>query len=202
MGVCRVFIVLLAALIVAACAADDAGGGSPDGTPDGPSNEFGDGEIVTLAKVEGWRDNFENEHGFPYIVLEIAETRDHIDAAWSANVPNDLAEAASPADGPGIYVAREAVDWDTYALVVFSSGESGTCPEMLTRLELHDDRIDVDVEHVGGPYEACTDDFRPYRQLFALPVDQLPEQLPVDRIDVPSRNLTDVEGRAISWGSD
>lgn len=169
----------------------------------GPSGGTGSGDddegIVVLAKVEGWRDGLQEVAGHPYMLVEVVSDRPTAQRAWADNVPQALPQADGPPAGPGVYGSLADVDLHQQLVAVVSSGESGTCPTWVEGLSTTDSRLAVQLATVGD--QACTDDFRPYRLVLAVDRDLLPtaEDLPVERVDVPSHNLTDVEGRVVAY---
>ena len=169
--------------------------------PDAASTPAADDGVVVLAKAAGWRDGLQEAAAHPYILMEVATSADSAEQAWADNVPTTLTEAdGDPAD-PGVYETLEAVDLDRQAVVVFSSGESGTCPAWVRSLSTTGGRVEVVLASTAGEGQACTDDFRPYRLVLAVDLDRLPspDELPVDAIDVPSENLAGVDGRVATY---
>jgi hypothetical protein len=60
-------------------------------------------------------------------------------------------------------------------LVLWYSGQSGTCPSYLHRLRITAlGDVDVDVETDDADLRACSADYNPYRQLVVVPEDALP----------------------------
>lgn len=178
--------VFVAILFVTACGGDD--GIARDG----------DSAVTVLARADGWRDDVQQIAGF--MLIEIAADEDTAARAWDENVPDSLPAAEGDPVGPGVYGVLENVDFTRQALVVVSSGGSSSCPPWVRDLATFEDRVEVTLARDDGA-TACTDDFHPYRLLLA--VDRLrlpgPEALPVERIDVPSDHLTDVEGRVVVY---
>lgn len=174
-------------------------GGCGEAMGPGGSDAPGNGEVTVLAKAGGWRDGLQETAGHPYLWIEVAADPTTARQAWEDNVPTGLPEGDGRPAEPGIYVPFEDVDLDTHALVVVSSGESGTCPVWVEDLRFLDDRVEVDLDTAGG--EACTDDFNPYRLVLAVDRDRLPstDDLPFTTIDVPSENLVDVEGQMVRY---
>jgi hypothetical protein len=86
------------------------------------------------------------------------------------------------------------VDWDRQALVLWRSGESGSCPETLVDVDVVDGAVRVATERDTGPNMACTDDYNPYRMVAAVDRDRLPDAdaLPADLDGVP-------DGQARAW---
>lgn len=186
-------IIVAVALVGAACGGEGVAGSGGD-----------EGGVVVLAKAEGWRDGLQESAGHPYALVEIAADAETAARAWDDNVAESLPEADGEPSEPGVYHALETVDFDRQAVVVFSSGESGSCPAWVGELSTGDGRVDVGLRSTAGEAEACTDDFNPYRLVLAVDRDDVPssDELPVERVDVPSENLTDVEGRVVSYPVD
>lgn len=173
---------------------EPVGSGDPDGS--------GSGEVTMLAKAEGWRDGLHETAGQPYMWLEVAADPATGRQAWEENVPTELPQGDGRPDDPGLYAPLEDVDLDTQALVVVSSGESGSCPVWVADLRVLADRVEVDLGSVDQ--QACTDDVNPYRLVLAMDRDLLPssDDLPLTTVDVPSENLTDVEGEMVRYPGD
>lgn len=153
--------------------------------PPGPPAEG----VEPLAKASGWREGL--PQGDPSALLEVAYDRETADRAWRANVPDDLDERDDdlPAE-PGVYGALDEVDFDRQAVVVWSSGESGSCPGWLADLDTVDNTVHVEVDATA---QLCTDDYVPYRMVLAVDRDRLPQpdQLPHARIEgVPDSEIS------------
>lgn len=178
--------VVATALLATACSgARDTAGSGDDGTA-----------VTVLARADGWRD------GLPFdgfLLVEIATDEAAASRAWDDNVPDTL----EPADGdpiePGLYGALDDVDLSRQALVVVSSGGSSSCPPWVRHLDAVAGRVEVSLARDDAT--ACTDDFQPYRLVLAVDRDQLPadDELPIEHIDVPTDNLTNVEGRVVAY---
>lgn len=179
------------ALALSAC-------GAP--TDDIAADDGAVGSVEVLAKAEGWRPGLEDAAGHPYMLLEVAAEPDLAQQAWDDNVPDSLAEADGEPDQPGVYTHLDDVDLDEQVLVVLSSGESSTCPVWVDDITTVDDRVEVELARAADADQACTDDFQPYRLVLAVDRDRLDrDALPIERIDAPSENLTDVQGRAVVY---
>lgn len=135
-----------------------------------PSGPPGEG-VETLAKASGWRDRLAEELG-QFAVFEVADDRETAEVAWRDNVPDDLEtrDDELPAD-PGVYGALEQVDFEQQAVVVWSSGESGSCPGWLSDIDHAEVAVVVEREASGG---MCTDDYNPYRMVLAVDRERLP----------------------------
>jgi hypothetical protein len=189
-------------LLLATGCADPGTAGAPGSSPPAaapPSPNAGEpapfeGPVVVLAKAAGWRDDLPSP-GSPFALLEIAYDADTAARAWRENVPSGAArtagDAADPAD-PGLFGDLETLDLGRRALVVWSAGESGTCPAWLADVETSAARrVRVTVVADAGP---CTMDYRPYRMLLAVDRDRLPgpDELPMTDVD----GVPDAEVRA------
>lgn len=147
--------------------------------------------VETLAKASDWRDGLSVEPGRTFAMLEVAYDRETAETAWRDNVPDDL-EARNdelPAD-PGVYGDLDQVDFDQQAVVVWSSGESGSCPEWLADVDHADGTITVEREAAGG---MCTDDYNPYRMVLVIDRERLPsgDELPSARLEgVPTGEVS------------
>jgi len=128
--------------------------------------------VETLAKLDGWRDG--PGYDGPFAVLEIAH-----DDGTAATLWEDNLGAGAARDG------LAEVDFSRQVVALYSSGESGSCPESVRDVDLGDDgTLDImrAVDMKGG--NACTGDYNPYRVVIAI-----------DRADVPTRDqLAGTEG--------
>lgn len=143
--------------------------------------------MVPLAKIEGWRDGMTATADS---MLEIAWTRDVAAQAWAENVPAELMELSNdaPLEQVGLRDDLSAVDFDTQALVVWSSAESSTCPVWLSSVHTNDDgELEPEISFSGGP--DCTEDANPYRMLLA-----------VERASLPDDELLPSDGFRAGWG--
>lgn len=179
-----VTVALVLAVLLAAC-----------GTAGGPTATDVDEPVVVLARGDGWRDGLMDAVGLRYLVIEVAEPG-MARQAWEDNVTDGLPTASGPPDEPGVYVPFEEVDPTTHAIVVVSSGTSSSCPTWPADLRLRDSHVEVDLEMDVAADAPCTDDLVPYRAVLAVERDRLPmsDALPLEDIDVPSENLTGVDG--------
>lgn len=185
---------VVVAVVVAGCGGEVMSGGQ-DRVHD---------EVVVLAKADGWRDGLQEAAGHSYALVEIATDEASAQRAWDENVPASLPDAGGDPALPGRYATLASVDLDRQAVVVFSSGQSGSCPAWVTSVDAVDGRLEVELTSTADQGEPCTDDFQPYRLVLAIDRGRLPDldRLPVERIDLPSENLTDVEGRATTYPAD
>ncbi|GGI03397.1 hypothetical protein [Egicoccus halophilus] len=150
--------------------------------------------VITLAKVDGWRDGLD---GTAFAVLEVAADPETAARAWAENVPDDLTPVDDePPVTPGRYGELDDVDLDRQVLVVWSSGESGSCPDYLADLSTVDGDV-VTVERASAGAGACTDDYNPYRLVLAVDRDRLPpvDELPASLVGVP-------DGQAVAYPAD
>lgn len=173
----------VAVLILAGCAEE----GEPAGSPDG-NRTVG---VVPLAKVQGWRDAL-GPVAAPFAVLEIAYDRETAERAWRENVPEDLAPGEGVPDEPALYGELDDVDFDRQVVLVWSSGQSGSCPGWLAGVAIGDDgTVEIrrrDTSMRADPGEdrptACTEDYNAYRMVVAVDRDRLPVEA-----DLPSEEV-------------
>lgn len=173
-------------LLLAACGADS--GGDPDDTP--PSDR-----ILTLTKVDSWRTGLAESLDTPFGVLEVAFDRPTAEQAWRENTPADLPDGTLPASEAGRYGDLDEVDFDTHAVVVWSSGQSGSCPSWVGSVHVDEDGA-LFITTTHAPADACTDDYNPYSQMLAVPRDRLPDQMQlptsariIDNVEIGPRAL-------------
>lgn len=171
---------LLAPLV--ACGGSSPGGSGRAGGADGPA-------VRPLAKADGWRPGLAVDLGFG--VVEVAYDPDSAEGAWQENVPADLPERDGQPGEPGRYGDLGSVDFDTHAIVVWSSGQSGSCPGWLADIRTGADgtvELETGVDMRGG--NACTDDYHQYRMVLAVERSRLPDpdQLPVTTVIVDGRS--------------
>jgi hypothetical protein len=145
--------------------------------------------VTPLAKADGWRDDVPGEGGFA--IVEVAYDLETAERAWAENVPDELEERDDdlPAE-PGVYGDLDDVDFDSQVVVVWSSGQSGSCPGWLADIRMENGTVHLER---GATDQMCTDDFNPYRMLLAVDRDRLPaeEDLPHGDIDgVPDGEVT------------
>jgi hypothetical protein len=149
----------------------------------GISDPFRIEPILPLRKASGWRTELE-PIGSPFAVVEIAPDRATAELAWRENVPDTLTVREGVPDTPGVYGDLSEIDFERSAVVVWSSGESGTCPEwVIDLITTQDGTVEVEHDRTSGT-GVCTTDYRGYRLLFAVSRARLPdlETLPSERV--------------------
>jgi hypothetical protein len=155
----------------------------------------GSSAVQPLAKADGWRDGLVDhfDGNEPFGLVEIAYDRATAERAWADNVPEALPERSARPEDPGRYGGLDDIDFASHALVVWSSGQSGSCPEWLADVRTRDDGgIEVRTRQRGG---ACTDDYNRYRMVLAVSLSRLPgvEALPTSDVVV--------DGHTSGWQS-
>lgn len=159
---------------------------------DPPPTYDPDGPVRTLATVPGWRDDLD---AFGDGALEIAYDREVAERAFAENAPDDLPDGARHAAEDGLHADLASVDWDREALVIWSGGRSGSCPEWVEDVRVDGDRV---VVAVSSPSEGgCTADFNAYRAVLAVDRDRLP---PEDALPLPVGDRPDIEAVAYPAG--
>jgi hypothetical protein len=166
--------------------------------------------VRVLAKSDGWRWSLVDFHEVedlygvadPYGVVEVAYDEVTAAQAWAENVPADLDRHSGHPTWPGLYGDLADIDFDREALVVYSSGQFGTCPGWLTGIEVTERGRELGTVQLtttftsatftpfppvqggrGRVYE-CTMDYRAYRLVLAVDRDRLPpiSGLPTTRV--------------------
>lgn len=167
---------MLLASLVWACGEESPPGGGGSGAA-----------IQPLAKADGWRDGLTDSAMNPFGLVEIAYDSATAEVVWQENVPDGLPERDGRPTEPGRYGSLESVDFGTHAVVVWSSGQSGSCPGWLADIRTDADGT-VEIE-TGDDGSTCTADYRPYRLVLAVALDRLPErdQLPASSVTVDGR---------------
>ncbi len=156
-----------------------------------------DGPVRPLAKVQGWRDDLADDIASPFALVEIAYDQQGAEQAWADNVPGDLQPAHGNEGGHGLYGGLDELDIDEQALLVWSSGESGSCPGWLDEIDIADDGT-VRLQRGQAGAGACTDDYNPYRMILAVDRQRLPEAA-----ELPTTNVTGVpDGRVSAYPDD
>lgn len=132
------------------------------------------GSVVPLAKAEGWRQNLGTGPP-PFAIVEIAFDEETAHRMWEDNVPQDLRERAGDPERPGLYGDLDGVDFDTEVVVVWSSGESSSCPGWLAAIQTDAaGTVRVERDDTSGMFGACTEDYNPYRMILAVDRERLP----------------------------
>jgi hypothetical protein len=178
--------------------------GGPTDAPDGSATETGspaggDSPAVrTLAKMDQWSPGFATAFGneFPYAALEIAYDRPTAQRAWDDLAVDRLAARTGKPLKEGMYAPLESVDFATEAVVVWSSGQSGSCPGWVANITTEGGRTAVttmdtsDGPHAKGTVTFCTSDYRSYSMVLAVDRDRLPpaSELPTDAVTVNGRS--------------
>jgi outer membrane protein assembly factor BamB len=130
-----------------------------------------------------------------FAVLEVAYDRESAERAWRENVPEglDRRDDEHPS-APGVYGLIDDVDFDRQVVVVWSSGESGSCPEYVASIDTSGRDIRV---RTDGGFGVCTSDYNPYRMVVAVDRDRLPAQE-----ELETARLTDVpDGEVRTYSS-
>lgn len=174
---------VLVVLAVPGCGAAVAGGAGAgeDPTPG----------VVVLVKADGWRSEWGEATLFEYhAIAEVAFDEATARAAWDDSVPADLPERDGEPREAGRYGDLADVDFAEQALVVYSAGQSGSCPAWISDVAFTNGTVELTEDsHVPG--DACTDDYRAYRLVLAVDRDRLPrpEDLPTERVLVDGNDL-------------
>ncbi len=144
--------------------------------------------IEALAKVPAWREEMQSRVADPSAVIEIAYDAESAERAWAENVPAEFASGRPP--DYGLYRTMDKVDFETQAVVVWSSGESSGCPGWLADIRWSGEALEVERESYSRS-GVCTLDYRPYRMIMAIDRDKLPpgEALPTDQVIGVPRGL-------------
>lgn len=182
----------LVAPVLAGCAGQEQ---PAEQQPDQQRSAQPEAAVTPLAKVDGWREELGGVGAEDFFALvEVAFDPETAARAWAENVPEELPQRSGDPAEPGQYGDLAGLDFDTYAVVVWSSGESGSCPQWLSDIKTTGTgRVELTTaEHTQGL--ACTDDFNAYRMVLAAPLDRLPEPSWLPEDDV-SHN-----GRVLDWG--
>lgn len=149
------------------------------------------GAVVPLAKADGWSGGSDLS---PYAVLEIAFDRGTAEEMWRQNVPAGLQERSGVPAESGIYGELANVDFEQQAVVLWSSGQSSSCPEWLDNLTADNTgTVEVKTRSVADSNDGCTADYATYRMIVSVGRDQVPrlEDLPTtDVVGVPDGLVT------------
>ncbi len=185
-------------VVVLLCAGCSTAPVSPESSPgvQASVSPEPDSGVQILAKADGWVVS-QAAIGPFYAVVEVAYDEIAAAQAWENNVPADLAQRSGDPARPGLYGGLEDIDFDREALVVYSSGQSGTCPEWVTGIEFTTEGVvqitttfKSDAVAPGGVL-ACTADYVPYRIVLAIDRDKLPpiSALPTTRVLINGEQL-------------
>lgn len=132
--------------------------------------------VAPLAKVDAWRSDFE---AFPALV-EVAYDRPTAEQAWRENVPGGLPRrGGEPPHEEGVYADLADVDFDSHAVIVWSSGQSGfDCWGWLSDIQTQGSAVKLTTD---AAHDSCTDDYNAYSMVLAVERNRLPPQnvLPV-----------------------
>jgi hypothetical protein len=148
--------------------------------------------VVVLAKADGWRDGLDRQALQEYFsVVEIAYNAATARTAWADAVPADLPERDGEPRESGRYGDLDGVDFDRQVLVVYSSGQSGSCPGWLGDVSTADGTVQL-MTDAYVPDEVCTDDYGAYRVVVAVDRDRLPDEaeLPTEDVRVDGSGLS------------
>ena len=173
-----------AAVLLAALLAGLAAGCGGSSTADG---------LTTLAKVDGWRAPLWNDEELSahFALVEIAYDEETARAAWRENVPERLPQRSGEPREAGRYGSFADVDLEEQVLVVYSSGQSGSCPGWLADLSVEEGIVLLEREE-HAPGMACTDDYNAYRVVLAVDRDKVPaaDELPTERALIDDLELS------------
>jgi hypothetical protein len=145
--------------------------------------------VTTLAKADRWappldvRDQRFNRYD---AILEIAYDEATARAAWDAAVPADLPERSGDPREPGRYGSFEDLDLEEEVMVVFSGGQSGTCPGWLRDVSVDGGEVHLEQHREG---DSCTSDYRAFRVVLAVDRDKVPSagELPTEDVVIAGR---------------
>ena len=151
--------------------------------------------VHVLAKADGWRAPLRSLFGSLYGVVEVAYDEVTAARAWAENVPADLVRRSGHPTLTVLYGDLADIDFDREVLVVYSSGQSGTCPGWLTGIEVIDRGRELGTVQLTTTFTTatpptvpgileCTMDYRPYRLVLLVDRDRLPpiSALPTTRV--------------------
>lgn len=176
-GLIGIAVVVGAAVLAATLATEDSRNLTPEvaDAPEGgdrpPMSEIDEGAVAVLLKENDWREDpprslVEEEY---MRLLEIAYDAETGQRLWDDNGPQ-----SSPGDDTDGSDLPYDIDYSHQALVVWSSGESGSCPETLEGI-ITDESGAVTVELTQPePHASCTEDFNRYRVVAAVNLDSVP----------------------------
>ena len=152
-----------------------------------------DEALLPLARAEGWRADQHDER--IDASLELAYDLETAERAWLENAPDESVSSSS-STGPGLYGSLADVDFQTQAVVVWSSGDAGdACANWLanvhTRVSDGDASVHVEIGSNEPRSGVCPAVLKHYRMILAVDRDRLPdpEHLPIDRIEGVSHGI-------------
>jgi hypothetical protein len=148
--------------------------------------------IRVLAKADGWRADIADLNIGYYAIVEVAYDESSAAQAWQANRPDAPVERSGLPEQPGVYGDLAGVNFTAEAVVVFSSGQSGSCPGWLAGINADpSETVDLTTGEAMLDGNACTDDYDPYRLILAVDRELLPdpEQLPTTDVTIDGRTL-------------
>jgi hypothetical protein len=145
--------------------------------------------VRVLAKADGWRVSLVDFYG----VVEVAYEEVAAAQAWEKNVPAHLVRRSGDPELPGLYGDLADIDFAREVLVVYSSGQSGTCPGWLTGIEVTElGTVQLTTTFTSATFATvqgqrvgdCTADYRPYRLVLSIDRDRLPpiSELPTTKV--------------------
>lgn len=137
--------------------------------------------VTVLAKGSGWRSGLHDEF---FAMLEVAYDPEVAERAWDENVHDTTPRGDELPEEPGVYGGLADVDFDEQVVVVWSSGESGSCPEWIRDVDTIEQRVRITLDMRGF---VCTDDYNAYRVVAAVDRDRLPgpDEIESSQIDAP-----------------
>ena len=154
--------------------------------------------ITVLARVEDWRAELTSDPDgsrvVPEVLVEVAYDEATARRAWAANVPDGLPQRSGQPGANGVHGDLADVDFAEQALVVYSSGQSGSCPAWLVDVSFADGVLGVAETHqIPAGDNGCNDSRVPYRLVLAVDRDKLPhaDVLPVERVRIDERDASD-----------
>jgi len=133
---------------------------------------LGSESLITLAKVDGWREGFELPPD-TFAVLEVAYDSETAQQMSDENLTSDLPERSGDPRDPGRFGDLDDVDFDQQAVALWSGGQSGSCPGWVADVEMVDSVVVV-TENAEEP-QGCSDDYNPFRVLVVVDRSDLPE---------------------------
>jgi hypothetical protein len=156
--------------------------------------------VQVLAKADGWRAPLGPSFWSLYGVVEVAYHEAAVAQAWAQNVPADLVRRSGDPTLPGLYGDLADIEFDREALVVYSSGQSSSCPGWLTGLEVTELGTVLITTTARGTWFTtvqgkrmgiCYADYSGYRMVLSVDRDLLPpiSALPTTRVLIDGERL-------------